>query len=187
MKLLPATAFAAAAILAVGSFATAQNPAPAGQPGLLRAMLLKYFDANRDGTLSPAELQTANTQFKANFPEWHAKIDADHNGTISREELAGARKAARTWVMNHLDTDKDGTLSPAERQAAAKRFEEKHPDLHAKVDQNDDGRINRKELSQALIALPGFLVNTFDADRSGTLDDAERTTMHSTIRQHFGH
>ena len=187
MKLVPATAFAAAALLAAGSFAIAQNPAPTGRPGLLKAALLKYFDADRDGALSPTERQTANAQFKANFPELHAKIDSDHNGTLSREELAGARKAARTWVMNHLDTDKDGTLSPAERQAAAKHFQEKHPELHAKVDRNHDGNIDRKELSQALIALPGFLVKTFDADQSGSLDDAERTTMHSTIRQHFVH
>ena len=65
--------------------------------------------------------------------------------------------ALRAKLLKHFDADKDGKLSEAERAAAKKAiaqkrqqrmatFKEKHPDLFARADKNNDGTLSRGEI-----------------------------------------
>jgi len=75
------------------------------------------LDTNRDGSLTKAEFLAATPQAKAGNPSnLLAQLDKNKDGKVSADEY-------RTPILSRFDradTNKDGTLSPAERQAAAK-------------------------------------------------------------------
>ncbi len=117
---------------------------PMGMPGMgLRAMGMKAmadnpvylsFDADGDGTVSAAELETGLTAR-------HADHDADGDGTLSEDEFAALFAevtrgfAERPFVM--LDADQDGRLSaeemvfPARMMARMQAWHGLTPDANA--------------------------------------------------------
>lgn len=152
------------ALLFLGASATAQPAAspPAGGAGKLSTMsrtdlqaaLERTFDAadsNHDGTLT-ADERAARMQARraAGRERLFAQLDADRNGSISKEEFNAARpgrfhRGSKGTAMrrpfaagadkpiarsdfvkgglarfDRLDTDHDGRISAAERNAARK-------------------------------------------------------------------
>jgi Ca2+-binding EF-hand superfamily protein len=148
------TVFAAAP-----SFAQASG-APAAPQQISRAQLsgqldteFKDLDANKDGKLTKAEIQTAmtrrageaqtqvNQQAKALFD----KIDTNHNGSISLAEFQAQEKVSIDPAkvearVQQLDTNKDGSVSAEEyRNGTLSQFD--------RVDANHDGVVSAAEAS----------------------------------------
>ena len=98
----------------------------------------RTLDLNADGVVSRDEWRGNDESF--------AKIDTDRNGTLSREELAAARK---TWGEHHgrgdfaarMDRNGDGAVARDEWRGNDESF--------AKIDTNSDGRLTKEELETA--------------------------------------
>jgi Ca2+-binding EF-hand superfamily protein len=61
----------------------------------LSAAVFAEFDADKDGTLSPAELQAffnslvAKGLASGDYNAWFAAVDKDGDGTVNQTEMAG--------------------------------------------------------------------------------------------------
>ncbi|UZK66747.1 EF-hand domain-containing protein [Sphingomonas sp. M1-B02] len=116
-------------------------------------------DANKDGVVTRAE---AMAHAEARF----AMADTDRNGQLSAEERKamrgkhGARGAGKgghgkmhAGMMERFDADKDGTLSPAERQAAQAARQGNRGEMRAKMlerfDTDKDGKLSPTEREAA--------------------------------------
>lgn len=159
--------------------------------------VIAALDTDKDGTVSPAEWeaylksmvpqpppfplpQPLPDPFPAtglSYPSPLAKFDADRNGKLSLAEAQAAIAA--------LDTDKDGTVSPAEWDAYLKSFVPPLPPFPlpqplpnpfpttgipcppplAPFDKDRNGRLSLAE-AQAVIS-------TLDGDKDGTVSPAE--------------
>ena len=110
------------------AMAIALVPSACGQ-GQEAATLLRTWDADHDRTLSLDEVRSAAS---AEFD----KLDVDHEGTLSPEELGG-RLTRRAF--DAADTDNDSTLSKEEYLALVmQRFRE--------ADADHDGTLTVQEL-----------------------------------------
>lgn len=138
--LVPVRTIAATAIglgllsLAAGATALAQ---PARDP-------FQGIDTNGDGVLSMDEMRAVREKSIG-------RLDTNRDGRISLPEFvargrpgAGARPptAFQRRIFARLDTDGDGFISRAEREASLKR-------LFSRIDANGDGRISRAEFEAA--------------------------------------
>jgi hypothetical protein len=110
-------------------------------------------DANKDGSLSKAEVdaaqarnqERARTQIAQRVEQEFTRLDTDKNGQLSRVEFRGAAPAVRA--------------NPGAGAAVIQR-----------LDANKDGKISAEEFSAPLLA--GF--DRVDTDKNGTISDAER-------------
>jgi Ca2+-binding EF-hand superfamily protein len=107
---------------------------------------LKALDKDGDGKISREEAAAAPHLAK-NFD----RIDTNHDGFITPDELGAAHQAMRKAHWARIDTDGDGRISRAEAQANAPRLAE-HFD---QVDANGDGFITPEELTAAMRAHHG--------------------------------
>lgn len=111
-KTLLASALAALTLAAAGGVAVAQQSPDRAQARPLRA------DADGDRRLSRAEFVDARVQRLA-------AVDADGDGSVTREErraAAQARRAGRAEArFDRLDADNDGVISKAEFDARRER------------------------------------------------------------------
>jgi ABC-type phosphate transport system auxiliary subunit len=161
---------AAAAALVAGS-ASAQRgvAAPAKQPLTLSAfearLAAKFArsDVNRDGFLTLAEAETA----KAARPSRGERLAA-------REQ----RKAKRAQRLARVDTNGDGVVSPAERQA---RVAARAPQTAEQRADRVEQRAERRAERQALRGSAGLRLNEkrfarLDANGDGRLSLAEATS-----------
>lgn len=105
----------------------------------------KKADADGDGTLSRAEIETARPRLFGKFDS----IDADKDGRLSRSELrawAAAQKVERQKTgsdpFRHADTDGDGAISRAEAKKHAPRLAKKFD----RIDTDKDGRLTQDEM-----------------------------------------
>jgi hypothetical protein len=109
--------------------ASAQNgPAGEGRPnrphGPPPPEVVKQFDKDGDGKLSPEERQAMHQERKARMEERRKemleKYDADGDGKLSPEEKAKAREERKAEMLRKFDKDGDGKLSEEERAAMPK-------------------------------------------------------------------
>jgi hypothetical protein len=74
---------------------------------MAQAVGIRELDQNGDGTITKAEAQPA-------LEEQFQRMDADHNGVLSKDEFVNARMA----VIERLDTDGDGQITRSELRSA---------------------------------------------------------------------
>src|SRR5258706_3858248 len=114
-----------AALLAISSLAFAHG---AGK-GLAR------FDRDGNGVVTRVEMRTTES-------ERFDKIDANHDGQLTVDEIQAAHREAAAKHFAAKDTDKDGKLSRAEVA--------KMPDaMFSRIDANHDGFLTPDELAAA--------------------------------------
>jgi len=113
-----------AALLATSSLAFAHGDGK----GLAR------FDRDSNGVVTRSEMRTAEG-------ERFDKIDTNHDGKLTVDEIQAAHREAAAKHFAAKDTDKDGKLSRAEVA--------KMPDpMFARLDANHDGFLTPEELAQ---------------------------------------
>ena len=96
------------------------NQAPAGGPG---AQMREHCKAD------PEKCKEQMRQMKDKAEAWWKKVDADGDGTISRDEAnANAPRVAKDF--DKIDTDHDGTISREELHAAARERRREHAGEH---------------------------------------------------------
>ena len=143
-------------LVLLASAASAQTAT--AQPGRTRVQVtqqldakFKTFDSNRDGRLSKAEIQAAETR---------------------AQQQAAAQIAKRTEEsFARLDKDKNGQLSLAEFRAAAPPVRGISADvLLQRLDTNKDGGVTVQEFGSRTLAA----FDRMDRNRDGTLTAAER-------------
>ena len=110
------------------------------------ALGFKALDKDGDGRISRDEAAAA-PRLAQNFD----KIDTNHDGYLTPDELKAAHAAMRQAHWARIDTDGDGKISLAEAQANAPRLAE-HFDA---IDTNHDGFITPDELEAAMRAHHG--------------------------------
>ena len=140
-RTLIATLFLAPAL----SFAADNTTTTATAPKVERGSHFSKADADRNGTLSRAEVQQSMPRLAKAFDQ----IDANKDGQLSREEFhawkkahKGERQAKAAERFKHADTDGDGAISRAEAEKNAPRLAQKF-DL---IDSNKDGKLTQDEL-----------------------------------------
>jgi len=111
----------ASAMPALRAAADDADQAPAGGPG---AQMREHCKAD------PEKCKERMEQMKAKAEAWWKKVDADGDGTISRDEAnANAPRIAKNF--DKIDTDHDGTISREELRAAARERHREHAGEHA--------------------------------------------------------
>ncbi|MCC7070935.1 MAG: hypothetical protein IT383_06420 [Deltaproteobacteria bacterium] len=110
------------------------------------------YDDNGDGKLDAAEKATLDADRAQRKAARVARVDTNHDGTISPEERAVAKDVARhrraekkaERLAKH-DANKDGTLDPLERSRAKSA-------KAAALDKNKDGKLDATETAAARAA-----------------------------------
>jgi Ca2+-binding EF-hand superfamily protein len=124
----------------------------------------KHFDladANKDGSVTPAERQAAHEKFAA---ERFMQNDKNKDGALSSDELP----PQRAKMLEKLDVNKDGKLTKEEFSAMQAKLAERGAKRHArgdkvetradlvahvserftKLDTNQDGKLTAEELQK---------------------------------------
>ena len=132
----------------------------------------------RPAPAAPAPPSIPRTTFIANMNSEFGRIDANHDGKATRQEIEAFQRASALQAMqarnraifNQLDTNHDGQLSPAEFA----RFTASPPAANAapllqRFDTNHDGVISEVEYRAGTLA--NF--DRLDADKDGVVSPAE--------------
>lgn len=126
---------------------------------------------------APAPAPTKRTFGNGVLPEYLAVYDIDDNGRLSVEETQALRRDRNTGgrlttFRNKWDTDRDGTISPAERDAAKAAIRqliiERRCRRFAEVDRDGDEFLSKAEFNTI------SAVQSVDSDSPGTADDLFR-------------
>jgi len=162
-------AFMAAGLLAGAGAILAGEGGP-GHDGWSRGGVLEKYDANKNGQLDP-----------------------DEKAAFERD-----REARREEFVKRFDTDGDGKLSDAEKEAARDQMpgmghgrhgREMHGRMLEKYDTNKNGQLDPEEKEVARRdreARRAEMLKRFDADGDGKLSDSEREAMREEFRKEHG-
>tara|TARA_R110002051_G_scaffold74641_3_gene135963 strand:- start:2761 stop:3240 length:480 start_codon:yes stop_codon:yes gene_type:complete len=130
------------AAIVAGISLTALDASAAGRGEPREMPDFATLDADGNGSLSVAELETART---SRF----AEMDTDGNGAISLEELTAAQAHMAVQraeqMLSRMDANEDGALQADEmkpRGASAER-------MLSRIDADDDGEISEEEFDKA--------------------------------------
>ena len=137
--------------------------------GQLRQFMLRRYDADGNGTLEPAERKTA-------FDETMKQLE--ENGPLVKNTVLG-------FVHKRFDTNGDGSLDKDElgvaRDELTKRIIEGIPMGDAPTKPIDP--VARKK--QAEEQRKQEMLDRFDADGNGTLDEREREAAKSELKKRY--
>lgn len=100
--------------------------------------------------------------------EYMAKVDTDGNGEISDAEREAARQQRIAERNKEMDTDGDGQVSKEERRAAR---EERTQELRDRIDADGDGKVTPTELTQS--AFGRLDLTNVDTDGNGDISNEE--------------
>jgi Ca2+-binding EF-hand superfamily protein len=161
----------AAGLLAGAGAAWAHEGAGHDHEGWDRGAMLEKYDTNKNGTIDPDE---------------QAVLDRD-------------REARRAEFMKRFDTDGDGQLSEAEKEAARQELgrmgrghrggEMMRGRILEKYDTNKNGTLDPDEkaaFERDREARHAEMVKRFDTDGDGKLSESERQAMREAFRKERG-
>ena len=181
-----------------------------------RAEFIKKFDTDGDGQLSDTERQAMREQMGAMgmghgrhgmSPEMRQrmldKYDVNKNGQLDPDEKAAFerdREARRAEFIKEFDTDGDGKLSDAEREAAREKYPnmgrhgrhgggEMHARMLERYDVNKNGQLDPEEkaaFERDREARRAEMMKRFDTDGDGKLSESERQAMREEFRKEHG-
>jgi Ca2+-binding EF-hand superfamily protein len=132
------------------------------------------------------------------------KYDTNKNGQLDPDEKAAFesdREARREEFIKRFDTDGDGKLSEAEKEAAREQFpgmgkgghgrhgREMHERMIEKYDANKNGQLDPEEREVARRdreARRAEFMKRFDTDGDGKLSESEREAMREEMRKERG-
>lgn len=106
-----------------------------------------------------------------------AKMDADHDGVVTRAEFAAHRDA----MFDRLDQNRDGLVSPADFPRLARFRPAGYQRITAalqQADRNGDGAVSRAELAAA----PMTLFDRADSNRDGRIDTMEADAAKARVK-----
>ena len=109
------------------------------------------------------------------------RLDANHDGSISRDEFARGHKMRieRKVVMNDGAGGNGGTGGDRQNMMHAHQM---GSHMLKKADSNNDGRISLSEMTA--VALQRF--DRADTNHDGVITGDERQSMHQQMKQHLG-
>ncbi len=156
----------------MGAVAQPQGPRGGHGPGLGPRFngpppLVKALDANQDGILDATELANATTALLT--------LDTNKDGQLTGNEFhagppPGARPPLPKDVLEKYDTDQDGELNQAERQAL-------HADIASgKIQPPAGGKRGPKGPP------PAELMEKYDTDQDGQLSGEERQALDKDVQ-----
>lgn len=99
------------------------------------------------------------------------------------------RGMAWAHMLHKADTDGDGRLSEAEREAAKAKFQENRKEFVAKHDKDGDGTLNAAERAAAKEQIKARLMEAkdkADTDGDGKLSEAERKAARQAFQNRQG-
>jgi Ca2+-binding EF-hand superfamily protein len=137
-----------------------------GAGPLFAARLIRRYDRDRDGKLSPRECGLSPEQFRA--------LDTDGDGKLSQEELAGLRRQPPD-VEAALELAPPGGQSPQVQVAASPNIQSTRPDFasFSLPDTELELAVRAFDPLGAAIADARQQFNRLDADQNGYLDRDE--------------
>ena len=171
-----------------------RRPMPAGGIWPSRKKLLEQYDADRDGKLSPEEMQAARRAIGREFRKrLLARYDTNGDGGLDGAERkamlaerAQSRKRAETqWFLRHFDDNGNGKLDEDE-QAALKDFQGRLRGVGQQLrrrllDIDGDGQVTPEERTAGRLEMMRFglammlkVQRLMDLDGDGTVSEAER-------------
>lgn len=143
--------------------ATVSNTLVDGNGLLFGPRLVRQYDRNRDGKLSPAEIGIS--------PEKFAALDTDKDGKLSPEELRGFGKLAPD-IEAAVDLDTPAGLVPQVRAAPSPNTRSARPDLATFGFGDTELALAVRSFDPiaAAVADAKAQFNRLDADQNGYLD-----------------
>ena len=141
-----------------------------------------FVAAGVDGELSKQEFTAArgrDESFVRSFDRWEAAVahDKDSSGRLSWPEAERYRLAFRKRILAEFDSDKDGKLTGAERDAANRRLSGRRRPAPGKATSRP------RVASTDGPGRPAGVVKQYDKDGDGELSHAERKEMIAAIRK----
>jgi Ca2+-binding EF-hand superfamily protein len=159
-----------------------------GDRNKIIADCIKDFDKDKDGKLSDDE-RTSMLVSLVDQEQMLKRFDKNHDGTLSDTEREVAvtqpREGTVDKMISDADTNRDGTLGPAEGlNLLAIMGQNVKDNLSSFMDYFDadrDGQLSDKERESARVALTAAyqqqekrMLDRFDANKDGKLDMKER-------------
>lgn len=108
-------------------------------------------------------------------PEGLAQADADGDGRVSFEEAAARYPGLARARFDRLDADKDGFVTPKDRQAAGGPDPEQALRRLQAADADRDGAVTQEEFAAAFPGAPEGAFARLDRNGDGKVNRADRT------------
>ena len=161
-------AVAGAFLAAETCLANQQPPRKGGRAGAMMK-LISAIDSDGDGTISAAEIAAASANLKA--------LDQDGDGAVTADELrpdGGAAQGPNQRAGRRNRPGPNGQQGPPQQGRGLQRLQA--------MDTNGDGKLSADEVPERMQRM----IDRFDENADGDLDQSELETMRERFEQRRG-
>lgn len=126
------------------------------------ASVLTKFDTDKNGSISEDEwaaaIEARESWIKEHNPRIFAKLDANGDGKITREERVGLRKSWESERKDRLDKNNDGKVGPGERRVADRKedVKDRREDVKDRKEDVKDRREDKRDAAHEGGVLDGL-------------------------------
>jgi Ca2+-binding EF-hand superfamily protein len=138
------------------------------------------LDTNKDGKLTPEDKPAGGAQGRDAMMQRMRTADKDKDGGVSEEEFKAAFPKAPAERFKQLDRNKDGKLTPADREDAAKAGAGKSQGggaglrhLLEEADADSNGSLSYEEVTAKKPGFPKEQFERMDRNKDGKLSKAD--------------